>query len=203
MDEVKPVVFVVDDDVSVRKSLSRLLTLEGFDVSTFASARVYLDSGCCDTPECLILDVRLPGLDGLELQKTLVERKSTLSIVFITGHGDIPMSVQAMKAGAVDFLSKPFSDEALLNAVNQAVAKSRRERAHSMDVAAIRERLSKLTPRENEVLNCVVAGHLNKQIASIIGVAEKTVKVHRGHIMQKMQVQSVAELVRMLEKINR
>jgi FixJ family two-component response regulator len=203
VNESKPVVFLVDDDLSVRKSLSRLLTVSGFNVITFTSAQEYLESGCCILPECLILDVRLPGLDGLELQKMLSERTSAPPIVFITGHGDIPMSVRAMKAGAVDFLAKPFSDESLLNAVTQAVEKSRQEKARSLDIAGIRDHLSKLTPRETEVLYCVVAGDLNKQIASKMGVAEKTIKVHRGHIMQKLQVQSVAELVRMLEKIKR
>jgi FixJ family two-component response regulator len=201
--EAKPVVFLVDDDLSVRKSLSRLLTVAGFNAITFSSAQEYLESGCSVVPECLILDVRLPGLDGLELQKMLAERKSAPPIVFITGHGDIPMSVRAMKAGAVDFLAKPFSDESLLNAVAQAVEKSRQEKARSLDIANIQERLLKLTPRETEVLYCVVAGDLNKQIASKMGVAEKTIKVHRGHIMQKLQVQSVAELVRMLEKVRR
>jgi FixJ family two-component response regulator len=200
MTEGKQLVFLVDDDLSVRKSLLRLLTVAGFSVKTFASAQEYLDYRDTELPACLILDVRLPGLDGLELQKMLIEQKSSPSIVFITGHGDIPMSVRAMKAGAVDFLSKPFSDEALLTAVGQAVEKSRQEKARILDIINIRSRLDLLTPRETEVLNCVVAGNLNKQIASIMGVAEKTIKVHRGHIMQKLQVQSVVELVRMLEK---
>jgi FixJ family two-component response regulator len=200
MVESKSLVFLVDDDLSVRKSLSRLLTVAGFAVRTFASAQEYLEE-TSDQPSCLVLDVRLPGLDGLELQKMLVEKKSSTPVVFITGHGDIPMSVRAMKAGAVDFLAKPFSDEDLLNAVAQAVEKNRLEKERTLDLINIRRRLDLLTPREKEVLTYVVAGNLNKQIASMMEVAEKTIKVHRGHIMQKLQVQSVAELVRMLERV--
>jgi FixJ family two-component response regulator len=203
MNQDKPLVILVDDDLSVRKSLSRLLNVAGFNTRTFASAQEYLENTPSELPDCLILDVRLPGVDGLEFQKMLVEQKSSPPVVFITGHGDIPMSVRAMKAGAVDFLAKPFSDEALLNAVALAVKKSCQEKASILDIADIHHRLALLTPREKEVLNFVVAGHLNKQIASIMGVAEKTIKVHRGHIMQKLQVQSVAELVRMQEKVKR
>jgi FixJ family two-component response regulator len=203
MNQNKAVVILVDDDLSVRKSLSRLLNVAGFNIKTFASTQEYLENSASELPDCLILDVRLPGVDGLEFQKMLAEQKSSPPIVFITGHGDIPMSVRAMKAGAVDFLAKPFSDEALLNAVAQAVKKSCQEKASILDIADIHQRLALLTPREKEVLTCVVAGHLNKQIASIMGVAEKTIKVHRGHIMHKLKVQSVAELVRMQEKVKR
>jgi FixJ family two-component response regulator len=197
----QPFVFIVDDDPSVRKSLGRLLTVSDFKVKTFASAQEFLQSVSLDTPACLILDVRLPGLDGLELQKILTEQGSTLPIVFITGHGDIPMSVRAMKAGAVDFLAKPFSEEDLLNAVKQAIDKSLQASSQAAGIAHIRQRLALLTPRETEVLRYVVTGQLNKQIAAEMGVAEKTIKVHRGRVMHKLQVKSVADLVRMLERI--
>jgi FixJ family two-component response regulator len=201
MNEIQPVIFVVDDDPSVRKSLQRLLSVSEFQVETFGSAREFLQSDHNVTPSCLILDVRLPGLDGLELQKVLAAQGAAPPIVFITGHGDIPMSVQAMKAGAIDFLSKPFSEEALLSAVEQAIDKSRREGALAADIADIRRRMALLTPRELEVLRYVAAGQTNKLIASELGVTEKTVKVHRGRGMEKIQAQSVAGLVRMLEKV--
>ena len=198
MSDRPPIIFVVDDDPSIRKSLQRLLTVAGFQVQTFGSAREFLAAGHSDPPNCLILDVRLPGLDGLELQKLLTEQGPAPPIVFITGHGDIPMSVRAIKAGAIDFLAKPFSEEALFSAVEQAIDKSRRDNALIADMTEIRNRLSLLTPRETEVLRHVVSGHLNKQIAVEMGVAEKTVKVHRGRAMHKLHAQSVAELVHML-----
>lgn len=201
--ETKPAIFIVDDDPSVRKSLYRLMTVYGFRVETFGSAQEFLNAGGSDTPGCLILDVRLPGLDGLELQKILADRGSALPVVFITGHGDIPMSVRAMKAGAIDFLAKPFSEEDLLNAVEQAIEKSRLEGVLATDIAGIHERLALLTAREAEVLRYVATGQLNKQIASTLGISEKTVKVHRGRVMEKLQARSIADLVRMMEKINR
>jgi FixJ family two-component response regulator len=194
-------VFVVDDDPSVRKSLHRLLTISGFQTEVFGSAQEFLQADYSKTPNCLILDVRLPGLDGLELQKLLTREVPGLPIVFITGHGDIPMSVRAMKAGAIDFLSKPFSEEALLNAVEQGIDKSRRAGFVLAEIAVIRRRLALLTPREKEVLDYVIKGHLNKQIAADMGITEKTIKVHRGRMMHKMQAQSVADLVRMLQKV--
>jgi FixJ family two-component response regulator len=197
----QPAVLVIDDDPSVRKSLHRLLTVYGFLVKTFSSAQEFLNDGYCDPPGCLVLDVRLPGLDGLELQKLLTEKGAAPPIVFITGHGDIPMSVRAMKAGAIDFLAKPFTDEDLLNAVKQAIEKSQQEKALTADIVSIRERLVLLTPREMEVLRYVATGQLNKQIASQMGISEKTIKVHRGRAMHKLQVRSIAELVRMLEKV--
>jgi FixJ family two-component response regulator len=203
MSEAAPTVFIVDDDPSVRKSLYRLLSVSGFKVETFTSAQEFLQADRSYFPGCLILDVRLPGLDGLELQKVLAERGPAPPIVFITGHGDIPMSVRAMKAGAIDFLSKPFSEEALLKAVEQAIEKSRREIALMTEITHIRSRLALLTPREREVLRYVAAGKINKQIASDMGVTEKTVKAHRGQVMHKMQARSIAELVRMLEKVER
>jgi len=202
MSEIQPVVFLVDDDPSIRKSLHRLLTVSGFQVKTFSSAQEFLQTDRTDTPGCLILDVRLPGLDGLELQKVLAEQGTAPPIVFITGHGDIPMSVRAMKAGAIDFLSKPFSEESLLNAVELAIEKSRRESALTADIASIRRRLSLLTPREMEVLKYVAAGQINKQIAVEMGVVEKTIKVHRSRVMHKLQAKSIADLVRMLEKVD-
>jgi FixJ family two-component response regulator len=197
----QPAVFVIDDDPSVRKSLYRLLTVYGFPVKTYSSAQEFLGDGYCESPDCLVLDVRLPGLDGLELQKLLNEKGTATPIVFITGHGDIPMSVRAMKAGAIDFLAKPFSDEDLLNAVRQAIEKSQQAKVLTADIAKIREKLILLTPRELEVLRYVATGQLNKQIASQMGVTEKTIKVHRGRAMHKLQVRSIAELVRMLEKV--
>jgi FixJ family two-component response regulator len=177
------------------------LTVSGFRVEVFGSAQEFLQADHNHTPACLILDVRLPGLDGLELQQVLTRQGPGLPIVFITGHGDIPMSVRAIKAGAVDFLSKPFPEEALLRAVEQAIEKSRKDGALMADIASIRERLALLTPRERQVLHYVVEGRLNKQIAVDMGVTEKTVKVHRGRVMQKLRARSLAELVRMLHKI--
>ena len=200
---MQPVVFVVDDDPSVRKSLHRLLTVYGFQVRTFDSAQAFLNGDHTDTPSCLVLDVRLPGLDGLELQNILAGQRSILPIVFITGHGDIPMSVRAMKAGAVDFLAKPFSEDALLNAVEQAIEKSQKQSVIEADVSSICRRIALLTPRESEVLQHVTEGKMNKQIAAAMGVTEKTVKVHRGRVMQKLHTRSVAELVRMMEKVKR
>lgn len=194
-------VFVVDDDPSVRKSLHRLLTISGFQTEVFGSAQEFLQTDHHKIPSCLILDVRLPGLDGLQLQTALTQQGMGLPIIFITGHGDIPMSVRAMKAGAIDFLSKPFSEEALLSAVEQAIDKSRKTGFIMAEVTAIRERLALLTPREKEVLHYVTTGYLNKQIAVDMGITEKTIKVHRGRMMHKMQAQSVADLVRMLQKL--
>ncbi len=202
LSSMQPIIYVVDDDPSVRKSLHRLLTVYGYLVETFSSAQEFLTSQHHNTPGCLVLDVRLPGLDGLELQKVLAEQQSLLPIVFITGHGDIPMSVRAMKAGAIDFLAKPFSEDALLDAVEQAIKRSWQKNLLAAKIAGIRYRLDLLTPREMEVLRHVVAGKLNKQIAVDMGISEKTIKVHRGRAMQKLQTRSVADLVRMLEKVD-
>ncbi len=200
MSETQPVVFVVDDDPSVLKSLRRLLAVCGFQVETFSSAQEFLTNYHDNVPGCLVLDIRLPGLDGLELQRTLADRGHSLPIIFITGHGDIPMSVQAMKAGAVDFLPKPFDDQSLIKAIEQALDKSRSDNAVRSELASIRKRLATLTPREIDVLKSVVAGKLNREIAADLGIAEKTVKVHRGRVMQKLRARSVAELVRISEK---
>jgi FixJ family two-component response regulator len=201
MSHGEPIVFVVDDDPSVRKSLRRLLAAAGLRVEVFGTAQEFLEKYSGAAPGCLVLDVRLPGLNGLELQQTLAKRDCYLPIVFITGHGNIPMSVQAMKAGAVDFLTKPFSPQKLVTAVELGLEKSRQELARRSEITRLRERLSTLSARESEVLLHVAAGKLNKQIAADLGIAEKTVKVHRGRVMHKLMVQSVAELVRLVEKL--
>ena len=193
--------FVVDDDASVRGALARLLHSAGYQTETFASAEGFLAQSRFDAPGCILLDVRMPGLNGLELQQALAAANRQLPIVFITGHGDVPMSVRAMKAGAEDFLPKPFDDEELLKAVAHALNKSQREQNERTEVAEIRRRLSSLTPREREVLCHVVAGQLNKQIAADLSIAEKTIKVHRGRVMEKMGASSLAGLVAMTGRI--
>jgi FixJ family two-component response regulator len=195
-------VFLVDDDSSVRKALARLIRAAGYKIETFASAHEFFQS----KPEtagvaCLVLDVRLPGLNGLELQKALQTANVTIPIIFITGHGDIPMSVQAMKAGAVDFLPKPVREEALLPAIEQALARAARQCAEADELVDVQRRVESLTPREREVMALVVSGMLNKQIAYELGTVEKTIKVHRSRVMDKMAVDSLAELVRLAEKI--
>lgn len=197
-----PIVFLVDDDPSVRRALSRLIKSAGYQVRGFASAREFLDNPPEDGgPACLVLDVRMPCLDGLELQQALQRGEVPLPIVFITGHGDVPMTVKAMKAGAVDFLQKPVKDKILLAAVEQALSRAARERAERAEIRKIRLRLDSLTPREQEVMALVTAGKLNKQIAYELGTVEKTIKVHRARVMDKMGAKSVAELVRMAEKV--
>jgi len=193
-------VFVVDDELSVRKSLSRLLTAAGFHVETFASARDFLQHGVEKSVSCLVLDMQMPELNGLELQQALAETDRCLPIIFITGHGDIPTSVRAMKAGATDFLAKPFHEKDLLEAIERAHKRSRRELREKAEADEVRLRLATLTSREHEVLLQVLTGQLNKQIAATLGASEKTIKVHRGRVMHKMQVQSVADLVRLCEK---
>ena len=194
-------VFLVDDDASVRRALARLIKAAGYQLQTFASAREFLDSNLHnDGPACLVLDIRMPGLSGMDLQRELQTANTTLPIIFITGYGDIPMSVKAMKEGAVDFLPKPVRDADLLRAIEQALARAVRERAYREELEDIRNRLEKLTAREREVMSLVVRGFLNKQIAVELGTVEKTIKVHRARVMQKMQVNSVAELVRVVER---
>ena len=193
MKEMEPRVFVVDDDQSVRTSLARLLATEDYAVEIFASAAEYLARVPHPGPACLVLDVRLPGLDGLALQRQLTEEGRTEQIVFITGHGDIPMGIGAMKRGAIDFLPKPFNDDELLSAVAKALTRS-------AEVAESRARLAKLTPREFEVFRLVIAGLLNKEIGAELGVALRTIKTHRARVMQKMGVVSVAELVGLAQK---
>lgn len=194
-------VFVVDDDASVRRSLARLLRSAGYEVETFNSATEFLgNERHRQGLGCVVLDVRMPGLTGLDLQARLTELNSTLAMIFISGHGDIPMSVQAMKGGAVDFLSKPFNDEDLLEAVAHAIEKSVRSQKEREQRESIQRRLEMLTPREREVMTLVVAGRLNKQAAAELGTVEKTIKVHRARVMAKMQVQSLADLVRLAER---
>ncbi len=196
------VVFVIDDDASMRDAVSRLLNAVGLTVQTFASAREFLAGRLPDVPGCAVLDVRLPGLSGLDLQREMVERGIHIPVIFITGHGDIPMSVQAMKAGAVEFLTKPFRDQDLLDAVRSGIQLDRQGRKERAELAELREGLRQLTPREREVLSLVVAGLLNKQIALRLGASEKTIKIHRSHVMQKMRADSLADLVRMSQKLS-
>jgi FixJ family two-component response regulator len=195
-----PTVFVIDDDPSVLKSLSRLLRSLGFDAETFASAELFLARKHYDGVGCMVLDVRMPGLSGMDLQDELSKADYSMPIIFITGHANIPMSVQAMKKGAVDFLTKPFDDEELMQAVKKAIEKDRRAKAERAEVRDTLKRIEQLTPREQEVLRYVITGMLNKQIGLKLDIAEKTVKVHRGRIMEKLCVDSVADLVRLAEK---
>jgi FixJ family two-component response regulator len=195
-----PVVFVVDDDPSVRKSLTRVVTSAGYAVEAFASAREFLAREPFVGPCCVVLDVRMPGLTGLDLQEALAGAGHRMPIVFITGHGDISMSVKAMKGGAVDFLTKPFDVENLLDAIQRAVTKDVKDLGEEGRTAEVLERVKQLTPRETEVFALVVTGMLNKQIAGELGIAEKTVKVHRARVMEKMRAGSVAELVRLADR---
>jgi RNA polymerase sigma factor (sigma-70 family) len=196
-----PMVFVVDDDPSVRSSLKFLMSSVGLQVESFDSADALLKRKMPDAPSCLVLDVRLRGLSGLDFQRELAARNCHMPIIFITGHGDIPMSVRAMKAGAVEFLTKPFRDQDLLDAVRIALEKDRERREREKEVSDLKERFNSLTPREQKVISMVVSGMLNKQIADQLGTAENTVKVHRSRAMEKMHAQSVVELVKMIEKV--
>ena len=200
MSNIKPTVFIVDDEPAVLKALSRLLRSTGLATETFSSSQDFLSHYLPNTPGCLVLDVAMPGLNGLELQKALMAKGSAVPIIFLTGHGDIPMSVQAMKRGAADFLTKPVDDDELLNAVRAALEKDRVARQARAEIADIEERLATLTPREREVLEHVVSGQLNKQTAAELGIVEKTIKVHRARMMEKMKAQSLAELVHLAEK---
>jgi FixJ family two-component response regulator len=196
---VSPIVFVVDDDISVRESLRDLLESVGLRVEVFESANAFLANRQPDAASCLVLDVRLPGLSGLEFQTELTKAGISLPIIFITGHGDIPMSVRAMKSGAVEFLTKPFRDQDLLEAVRAAIERDRARREQESSIVALKTRFGSLTAREKEVIGYVSAGLVNKQIAAEIGISEVTVKVHRRNIMQKMGARSLAELVRMAD----
>jgi FixJ family two-component response regulator len=198
-----PTVFLVDDDDSVRRALTRLIKSAGYAVQAFASARDFLEYWRItnEGPACLVLDVRMPGLSGLDLQHELLASNTLLPIIFITGHGDIPMSVKAMKEGAVDFLPKPVKDKNLLNAIEQALTRANHDLREQKELEYVQRRLKTLTPREREVMTLVVRGLLNKQIAFELGTVEKTVKVHRARVMEKMEVQSLADLVRLAEKV--
>jgi len=189
-------VYLLDDEPKMVKALTRLLTAEDFTVHGFTSVETFLDAGRTDEPSCLVLDVAMPELSGLDLQQRLAQDGILLPIVFLTGRGDIPMSVKAIKAGAVDFLTKPVQDDDLLRAVNAALERAAEQREAITEMASLRQRLANLTPREREVMEHVVAGRLNKQIAAELGIGEHTIKVHRSRVMKKMGVQSVAELVR-------
>ena len=201
MTEGHSIVFVIDDDPSVRDALKSLIRSVGLEVELFASTQEFLGRAQPDAPACLVLDVRLPGKSGLEFQRDLAEAGVHVPIIFITAHGDIPMSVRAMKAGAVEFLTKPFRDQDLLDAIQVALDRDQARYQREMEVATLRKRVASLTPREREVLPLVVAGHPNKQIAAELGTSETTVKVHRSQLMRKMAADSVADLVRMAEKI--
>jgi len=195
------IVFVVDDDAAVRRALERLIKSVGLAVETFASAQEFLRRDPPDGPACVVTDVRMPGLSGLDLQKELAEADLSMPIVFMTGHGTVPMSVRAMKAGAVDFLQKPVDEQVLLDAIHQALERGSREQEESAQHAEIQQRIELLTAREREVFELVVSGMLNKQIAAELGASEKTIKVHRGRVMQKMKADSLADLVRMAERV--
>jgi FixJ family two-component response regulator len=201
MKELDPIVFVIDDDRMIREAMHSLIRSVGLRVETFASAREFLLAKRPDAPACLVLDVRMPDVSGLDLQRQLGEAKIEIPIIFITGHGDIPMSVRAMKDGAHEFLTKPVRGQDLLDAVQKAIASDRELRKETAELSAIRARFDSLTPREREVLNLVVAGLLNKQIADELGASELTIKTHRAHVMQKTEADSLAHLVRMAEKL--
>ena len=201
MTPADPIVFIVDDDFSFRRSTERLIRSSGYMARTFATATEFLQRPNLDAPSCLVLDVRLPGLSGLDLQRELAAAGWKIPIIFMTGHGDIPMSVQAMKAGAVEFLTKPFRERDLLDAIAQALKSDHAARDERAKVTVIRGHFESLTPREREVMARVVTGMLNKQIAADLGTCEKTIKFHRAHIMQKMRAVSVAELVRMAARL--
>jgi FixJ family two-component response regulator len=195
------IVFVVDDDPSIREAIKSLISLVGLRVETFGSAQEFLRTERPDLPGCVVLDVEMPGLSGLDLQRELAANGIELPIIFITGYGDIPMSVRAMKAGATEFLTKPFRDQDLLDAIQQALERDRATRRHSKEIAELRQRFDALTSREREVMSLVVGGWLNKQIGFELGISEITVKIHRGRVMNKMGAQSLAELVRMTERL--
>lgn len=201
MDEIRPIIYVIDDEIIVGIALQRLLRSVGLEVRTFTSAQEFLSAKLQDAPGCLVLDVRMPGMSGLEVQQRLAAAGTCLPVIFLTGHADIEMTVRAMKAGAVEFLTKPFHEQELLDAIQAALQRHRIERKNRAEFYALRTRYDSLTPRESEVFPLVTYGLLNKQIAAELGASEKTIKVHRAHVMHKMNAGSLADLVRMAEKL--
>jgi FixJ family two-component response regulator len=202
MANATPIVYVVDDDADVRNALSSLLRSVGLEVQTFSESQEFLRAKRENAPECLLLDIRMPGMSGVDLQELLIRSGVFIPIVFITGHGDIPMAVRAIKSGAIEFLSKPFREQDLLDSVHQAIERSSTFRKHNAVLNELRTRLRSLTPRETEVMKKVVKGLLNKQIAADLGTSEKTVKFHRGQVMRKMKAQSLPDLVRMAQRLH-
>lgn len=202
--QVKPIVFIVDDDISVRESLELLICSAGWQPETFASAQAFLSRppATTATPTCLVLDIELPGLNGLELQERIAVDRSDMPIIFITGHADVPRAIRAMKGGAVEFLTKPFADDVLLQALKRAIERSRRALGQAAELKVLRARYASLTPREREVMSWIAAGLLNKQVGAELGRSEITIKTHRGRVMQKMEAKSLADLVRMAGKLN-
>jgi len=201
MNDSAPTVFIVDDDPSVLKALARLLRSAGLNATTFASPQEFLDNHDQNVPGCLVLDVAMPHINGLELQRALAAQGSELPVIFLTGHGDIPMSVRAIKQGAVDFFTKPVNDNDLIAAIHDAIEKDRIARQAQAKLSELQQRLAMLTPREREVLSHVVSGKLNRQIAAELGTVEKTIKVHRANLKKKLNVQSLAELVKLAERL--
>ncbi|MGZ7070854.1 MAG: response regulator transcription factor [Candidatus Angelobacter sp.] len=201
MDEIRPIIYVIDDEITIGIALQRLLRSVGLEVRTFTSAQEFLSAKLQDAPGCLVLDVRMPGMSGLEVQQRLAAAGICLPVIFLTGHADIEMTVRAMKAGAVEFLTKPFHEQELLDAIQAALQRHRIERKNRAEHSALRTRYHSLTPRESEVFSLVTCGLLNKQIAAELGASEKTIKVHRAHVMHKMNAGSLADLVRMAEKL--